>query len=111
MSFIIKLLLFFSAVCFIVVGAIVYLAKTRGWDFLNAGGKEGQAPEVNVKNRRSEQLKKGVLKEVAEAKKKLAPGSEKSAEFFRSLGEKDPKLLAVSVKKWLSEEGDGKLEK
>jgi len=110
MSFI-KLLVLFSAICFIVVGVIVYLVKTRGWDFLNSDGETGQVAEVNDNSRRSEQLKKGVLKEVAEARKKLAPGSEKSAEFFRSLGEKDPKLLAVGVKKWLFEDGDGKLEK
>ena len=107
----VKLLLFFSVVCFIIAGAILFLAYRRGWDFLNSTGKAGPVPEVKDKNRRSKKIKDGALKEIARAKAKLAPGSEKSSEFLQALGESDPKLLASGVKKWLSEEGDGKLEK
>ncbi|VAX24095.1 hypothetical protein MNBD_NITROSPINAE04-1639 [hydrothermal vent metagenome] len=101
----VKLLLVFSAVCFIAVGVIVYLVKTRGWDFLN------QATDARDKDLRSKLVKEAALKEIIKARKKLAPGSEKSSEFLQSLGKSDPELLVTSVKKWLSEEGDGKLEK
>ncbi|HEB73433.1 MAG TPA: hypothetical protein ENI77_12550 [Nitrospirae bacterium] len=110
MSFI-KLLVLFSAICFIVVGVIVYLVKTRGWDFLNSNGETGQVADARDKDLRSRQIKHAALKEIGKAKNKLAPGSEKSSEFFRSLGQSDPKLLAGGVKKWLSQDGDGKLEK
>jgi len=111
MSFIIKLLLLFSVVCFVIVGAIVYLVKTRGWDFLNTDGKKGSARDAKDKNRRSREIKEAAIKKVTKAQNKLAPGSEKSSEFLRSLGQSDPELLVAGVKKWLSQDGGGKLEK
>lgn len=105
------LLLFFSAVCFIVAGAILFLAKQRGWDFLNQADEAEPVPEVNEKSRRSKEIKEVALKEIAKAKARLAPGSEKSSRFLQALGESDPKLLVSGVKKWLTEEGDGKLKK
>lgn len=107
----VKLLLFFSAVCFIIAGAILFLAYRRGWNFLNSTGKAGPVTEVKDKSRRSEEIKDGALKEIARAKARLEPGVEKSSEFLQALGESDPEFLASSVKKWLSEEGDDKLKK
>lgn len=107
----VKLLLFFSAVCFAIVGVIYFLVYRRGWDFLNSTGKAGTVPEVKDKSRRSKEIKEAALKEIARAKARLAPGSEKSSEFLQALGESDPEFLASSVKKWLSEEGDDKLKK
>ena len=107
----VKLLLFFSAVCFTIVGVILFLANRRGWDFLNSTCKAVPAPKVKDKSRRSKEIKEAALKEIAKAKARLAPGSEKSSEFLQALGESDPELLVSGVKKWLSEEGDGKLKK
>ena len=107
----VKPLLFFSAVCFTIVGVILFMAHLRGWNFMNSTRKAGPVPEVKDKNRRSDEIKEAALKEIAKAKAKLAPGSEKSSEFLQALGESDPKLLVSGVKKWLSQEGDGKLKK
>lgn len=107
----VKLLLLISAVCFTVVGAIYFLAYRRGSGSISSSGKAGSTRQPTDKTRRSKQLKVTALKEIAKAKAKLAPGSEKSSRFLQALGESDPKLLAEGVKKWLSEEGDGRLKK
>jgi len=83
---------------FAISGVIYWLARARGWDFL-----ERRAEPAPPRAR----LVAGALDAARSGRAKLAPDYAKAARRVQG----DPKALAAAVKLWLSQDGGAILKK
>lgn len=103
----IKVLLVLSVVCFAIAGLVFLIVSLRGAP--TGKGSKRPFPAVKKKTIGSKKMKAETVEAIARSKGKLKPEAARSVELLKAVGESDPKLIASKVKKWLSEEGGGKL--